>query len=219
MGKKECWVHSALQSVRGCQGSSMEVMWPYTTCTLCCYIGSWRHEHFGMAFLSLKRGFDSHSRSFLPRDVVVGLFSHLHERPMGSHYIIREISRKLQEMLFVFMKENDAEAVWSYHIPLGSDWTIFEFSTRMEFCTSISIHHFLFGIHPACTCFRFRSCVDLTAAKLLGLTLYSFCLALSSVLSLQITLTRYCKSLFLCCSSCYWGLPSVSLTASPSLLP
>lgn len=85
MDEKESWMHSALQSVRGCQGSGMEVMWPHSTCTLCCYIGNWRHERFGMSFLSLlKRGFDSHSRSFLPRDVVVGLFSCLHERPVGS---------------------------------------------------------------------------------------------------------------------------------------
>lgn len=51
MGDKESWVLSALQSVRGCQGSVMEVMWPHSTCTLCCCIGNWRQKRFGMAFL------------------------------------------------------------------------------------------------------------------------------------------------------------------------
>lgn len=54
-GEKESWVQSALQSVRGCQGSGMEVMWPHSTCTRCCYIGSWRHECFWKAFLSLPK--------------------------------------------------------------------------------------------------------------------------------------------------------------------
>lgn len=85
MGEKESWVHSALQSIRGCQGSGIEMMWPHSMCTLCCYIGSWRHEHFGMAFFSLlERGFACHCRFFLCRDVVVGLLSSLQERPMGS---------------------------------------------------------------------------------------------------------------------------------------
>lgn len=102
----------------------------------------------------------------------------------GQHYIIREIIRKLQKMLFVLMKENGAEDVWSYYVPLGPDWTIFEFAPRRGFCTSTSIHHF-FAWDPSSSDFRFRNYVDLTAAKLLGLTLCSFCLALSSVLSLS----------------------------------
>lgn len=74
------------------------------------------------------------------------------------------------------------------HFPLGPDWAIFEFFQIQicgEFCTFTYMHQFLLGIHPAWTCFRFRNYVDLTAVKLLGLILCSFCLALSSVLSLS----------------------------------
>lgn len=138
----------------------------------------------------------------------------------GQHYIIRKIIRKLQKMLFVLMTENGTEDVWSYRVPLGPDWTIFEFAPRRGFCTSTSMHHFLLGIHPSGTWFRFRNYVDLTAAKLLGLILCSFCLAfIFRSSSLQTTLTHCCKSLFLCCSSYHWGLPLVFLTASPSLWP
>lgn len=137
----------------------------------------------------------------------------------GQHYIIREIIRKLQKMLFVLMKENGAEDVWSYYVPLGPDWTIFEFAPRRGFCASTSIHHF-FAWDPSSSDFRFRNYVDLTAAKL---CVSYFVFLLSSIIfcsfSLQITLTQCCKSLFLCFSSCWWGLPSVSLSGSPSLWP
>lgn len=43
--EKEGWALSALESV-GCQHCGIEVVWPHSTCTCCCYIGNWRHELF-----------------------------------------------------------------------------------------------------------------------------------------------------------------------------
>lgn len=46
MDKKEGWVQSALESVSRCQHHGIEVVWPHSTCTCCCYVGNWRHELF-----------------------------------------------------------------------------------------------------------------------------------------------------------------------------
>lgn len=70
-------------------------------------------------------------------------------------------------------------------LPSGPARTIFEFAPRRVFWTATSMHHFLLRIYPAQTCFVYRNQCGLTAAKLLDLILCSFCLALSSVVSLS----------------------------------
>lgn len=64
-GEKEGWVWSVLQSVSRCQHRGIEVARPaHAAITLANGDVNW----FWMAFLSFpKRGFDSHSRSFLLR--------------------------------------------------------------------------------------------------------------------------------------------------------
>lgn len=193
----------------------MALKWPHSTYAAIT-LATGDMNFFWMAFLLFpKRGFDSHPRSFLPggwRDCRV-VFPSWWEAS-EQHYMIREIIRELWAILFVLVKEDGAEGVWSY---LAAFRTC---QDNIWMCPKEGVLHCHLQASsltqdPSVSnlfCFQkpmWTYCCQ-TPGSYFVFLMSSFVLC---PFSLQINLPRWCKSPSLGCS-CHWGLPSVSPSSS-----